>query len=303
MTENTLPVPNATGLTFVSSAVNVKLTDAATVQDVREAFQELTQQIQMRDTRLIENGELEHNDAPPIRIRRFSEDLYIISGYRLPDTNASPVTARLAQYQSNPLAEAHLPGTYQPFVFQHGNRKEVGNNGLTMESLISICIDRLSSFQRSDYWCEENDCAIGHLEQALAALNRRTARRGAEGRLDTQIPEVTHANLTVRPISKAALASHGNNEPFGVTVAGPHCYRIKPDRVWASTDVFNEALTDDDLEHITADQYTPGDYLVEHAVSSLALGEPFVVYLVQKVGLPPPSDRISEVMPGEPSPS
>lgn len=206
MTENSLPTPNEFGFAYASNTVNVKLTEAATVQDVREAFQELAQQIQMKDTRLIENGELEHDDAPPIRIRKFNEDLYIISGYKLPDTNASPVTARLAQYQSNPLAEAHLPGTYQPVVFQHGNRKDVGNTGVTMESLLSICKDRLESFEDSDFACVENARAIECIQQAIDALNARAERRKLEGRYDSQTPEV-------KPLASEndIVSSGGNN--------------------------------------------------------------------------------------------
>jgi len=62
-------------------------------------------------------------------------------------------------------------------TFQKGPIKENGVNGCHHEDLIAIVIDRLQSFQRSDFKCRENAVAITKLEEALMWLNKRTADR------------------------------------------------------------------------------------------------------------------------------
>ena len=68
--------------------------------------------------------------------------------------------------------------------FQIGPVQEAGPNGLFMEDLIIICIDRLRSFQAGDFKCRENALALTKLEEALHWLNHRTRdrqNRGVEG--------------------------------------------------------------------------------------------------------------------------
>jgi len=68
--------------------------------------------------------------------------------------------------------------------FQKGPIKEVGVNGVMNEDLIAMVIDRLQSFQESDYKCRENAVAITKLEEALMWLRKRTQdreNRGVEG--------------------------------------------------------------------------------------------------------------------------
>lgn len=68
--------------------------------------------------------------------------------------------------------------------FQKGPIKENGVNGVMNEDLIAMVIDRLQSFQDSEYKCRENAIAITKLEEALLWLGKRTAdrnRRGVEG--------------------------------------------------------------------------------------------------------------------------
>jgi hypothetical protein len=68
--------------------------------------------------------------------------------------------------------------------FQKGAIKEHGVNGVMNEDLIVMVIDRLQSFQDSDYKCRENAVAITKLEEALMWLGKRTAdreRRKVEG--------------------------------------------------------------------------------------------------------------------------
>ena len=68
--------------------------------------------------------------------------------------------------------------------FQKGPIKEVGVNGVTNEDLIAMVIDRLQSFQESEYKCREDAVAITKLEEALMWLRKRTQDRedrGVEG--------------------------------------------------------------------------------------------------------------------------
>ena len=68
--------------------------------------------------------------------------------------------------------------------FQKGPIKEYGVNGVMNEDLIAMVIDRLYSFQESEYKCRENAIAITKLEEALMWLRKRTEdreNRGVEG--------------------------------------------------------------------------------------------------------------------------
>ena len=61
-------------------------------------------------------------------------------------------------------------------IFQNGRPEIVGINGITMESLLAICIDRLLHLQSGRYPCAENQEAWAHLALALGALKRRTEK-------------------------------------------------------------------------------------------------------------------------------
>ncbi len=68
--------------------------------------------------------------------------------------------------------------------FQKGPIKESGVNGVMNEDLIAMVIDRLQSFQESDFKCRENAVAITKLEESLMWLRKRTQDRedrGVEG--------------------------------------------------------------------------------------------------------------------------
>lgn len=68
--------------------------------------------------------------------------------------------------------------------FQKGPIKEHGVNGVCNEDLIAMVIDRLESFQASEFKCRENAIAITKLEEALLWLRKRTMdreRRMVEG--------------------------------------------------------------------------------------------------------------------------
>lgn len=68
--------------------------------------------------------------------------------------------------------------------FQEGPIKECGVNGVCNEDLIAMVICRLDHFQKSEFACRENACAITKLEEALLWLRKRTMgreNRGVEG--------------------------------------------------------------------------------------------------------------------------
>lgn len=68
--------------------------------------------------------------------------------------------------------------------FQEGAIKEYGVNGVNNEDLINMVIERLESFQNSEFKCRENALAITKLEEALLWLRKRTIgreNRGVEG--------------------------------------------------------------------------------------------------------------------------
>lgn len=61
--------------------------------------------------------------------------------------------------------------------FQDGPPADQGRNGVTMEALLAICLDRLAGFQ---FWTgvdRHNAEAMQHLERALEALKDRTRER------------------------------------------------------------------------------------------------------------------------------
>ena len=89
-------------------------------------------------------------------------------------------------YEVNPV-KVPVPGRMERLCigFQKGPVGEVGLNGIFMEDLNAICVDRLQAFQSGDYACEENQNALDSLQMALKYLNQRTEdriHRGVEGK-------------------------------------------------------------------------------------------------------------------------
>jgi hypothetical protein len=67
--------------------------------------------------------------------------------------------------------------------FQDGPVQENGVNGITNEALIAVLLHRINVLNQK-FFCKENERALVHLEDALNALEARTARRvlrGVEG--------------------------------------------------------------------------------------------------------------------------
>ena len=52
-----------------------------------------------------------------------------------------------------------------------------GVNGISIESLLAVCLDRLEGFQSGEFKCEQNEFALKYTYDALAALKIRTQDR------------------------------------------------------------------------------------------------------------------------------
>lgn len=62
--------------------------------------------------------------------------------------------------------------------FQKGPRKLVSSvHGIIDTDLLEIVRDRLIAFQNGEFACEYNAEALGHVEKALEAMNRRVEDR------------------------------------------------------------------------------------------------------------------------------
>ena len=57
--------------------------------------------------------------------------------------------------------------------FQQGHPAKVGVNGLTLESVLAICLQRLNGFQNGPYPSEFNSAAMMHIERAMESLKDR----------------------------------------------------------------------------------------------------------------------------------
>lgn len=56
-----------------------------------------------------------------------------------------------------------------------------GPNGISMESLLAVVIDRLQCLQKGPTACRENSIAITYLENSLMWMQKRTRDRIAQG--------------------------------------------------------------------------------------------------------------------------
>ncbi len=68
-------------------------------------------------------------------------------------------------------------GEYAFIRFQKGPVGENPPNGLFMEDLLNIVVDRLECFQSGDFACRENALALTKVQEALHWLNHRTSDR------------------------------------------------------------------------------------------------------------------------------
>lgn len=66
------------------------------------------------------------------------------------------------------------PKVWTRIDFQNGPIPEKDVNGVTIEALLAVCIDRLEGFQSGKFACEANQTALDSLKTALSALHSRT---------------------------------------------------------------------------------------------------------------------------------
>jgi len=100
---------------------------------------------------------------------------YFISGAEF-ERNPGNTTALV--YANDADAEGMV------ILFQNGPIAEAGVNGVTHEALLAILCDRMRGFQAGLYASADNAEALACMEQAQAALQRRTRARmdrGVEG--------------------------------------------------------------------------------------------------------------------------
>lgn len=65
-------------------------------------------------------------------------------------------------------------------TFQNGNPATVGRNGVTLEALLAVSLDRLKAFQAGPFPSDYNAAAIHHIDLALAALKMRQVEQAAK---------------------------------------------------------------------------------------------------------------------------
>lgn len=70
-------------------------------------------------------------------------------------------------------------------TFHTGNPAD-GINGISIESLLAICKDRLETFNANGFDCIENNMAIGHIAAAITAMEHRQGRRKEENKAGSQ---------------------------------------------------------------------------------------------------------------------
>lgn len=100
--------------------------------------------------------------------------LYTVSGYDPLGNPSCPEYDELDAYHTD-------------ILFQNGPIQDGERNGLTIEALIAVCIDRLRCFQDGSFACKENGHALQHLQEALLWLHSRThdrMRRQVEGKME-----------------------------------------------------------------------------------------------------------------------
>jgi len=116
----------------------------------------------------------------------------LLTEHVIDDNHDPKVTVKVpgARYDiSNFNTSENTSRDYPPYQFQTNNTSIIfhngqplyglGANGVTMESLIAVCIHRLEHFQKGAYPSDENQEALGHLKASLDVLKRRTIKMQA----------------------------------------------------------------------------------------------------------------------------
>lgn len=110
-----------------------------------------------------------------------TQDHTIINCLDKPGDGGACHEYEILQANENPVSGSRWT---QQVIFQKGPIKENESNGIFMEDLLAICIDRLQCFQAGGYACRENALALTKIQEAMHWLRHRTEdrkRRGVEG--------------------------------------------------------------------------------------------------------------------------
>lgn len=111
---------------------------------------------------------------------------YVISGFnagRNPSSGrAHAEYLRAQQGSNNPEIALHYQSVLNAqdtltVLFQNGNPAVVGVNGVTIEALLAVAIDRLQGFQSGQFADEHNAAALVYLRSAQEVLHQRTRER------------------------------------------------------------------------------------------------------------------------------
>lgn len=98
-----------------------------------------------------------------------SNRLYLVSGFNSRNNPAFKAVSTVAFNED-----------LQGFAFVNNVDENGVPNGLTLEALTAILIDRLEVFQSGPFACDENDVAMVHYKAALNVLHQRTLRLAKE---------------------------------------------------------------------------------------------------------------------------
>ena len=111
-------------------------------------------------------------------------------------------------YKSTAVTDAQAPSL--TLMFQDGNTRDNGINGVTNEMCLAVVWDRILAFQCGPYRCEYNAKALHHIERAIDALLSRTRERveqGIEG-TSAQTAEVQQYSAAMSNVCFPVTPSH-----------------------------------------------------------------------------------------------
>lgn len=111
----------------------------------------------MNEVREINTHKVDDNE--PIRV--------FASGERTPGNAQN-------DYVIGEVVEETITNCVGVVSFQKGHPGTKGHNGVTMEALLAVCLDRLQSFQCGPFPSQHNEIAAMNIERAIEALNDRT---------------------------------------------------------------------------------------------------------------------------------
>lgn len=126
------------------------------------------------------NAEVE---GATVEVTIYDEVGGVPEGGMIPMSTHSPEGPSLADAD-----DVNVP--YISIKFQSGTILSVGFNGVQIEDVLNILIERLERFQLSEMRCQENSDALEGLFRAKSALMMRTEKRRQQGVEGTNEPHI-----------------------------------------------------------------------------------------------------------------